>query len=92
MLSLFLKAFGLIFLAEMGDKTLENAYNLGTIRGYKERVDNSGILGFLSLMGLQIAQIFLVVLPGEPLEILAGMCYGAVGGTIFLLFSFMFLP
>lgn len=65
--------------------------NLSTHEGqiaFKERVDNSGILGFLSLMGLQIAQIFLVVLPGEPLEILAGMCYGAVGGTIFLLFSF----
>ena len=29
----------------------------------------------------------LVVLPGEPLEILAGMCYGAVGGTLFTLFS-----
>lgn len=65
--------------------------NLSTHEGqmaFKERVDNSGIWGFLSLMGLQIAQIFLVVLPGEPLEILAGMCYGAVGGTIFLLFSF----
>ena len=67
--------------------------NLSTHEGqiaFKERVDNSGILGFLSLMGLQIAQIFLVVLPGEPLEILAGMCYGAVGGTIFLLFSFFY--
>ncbi len=65
--------------------------NLSTHEGqiaFKERVDNSGVLGFLSLIGLQIAQIFLVVLPGEPLEILAGMCYGAVGGTIFLLFSF----
>ena len=35
----------------------------------------------------QIAQIFLAILPGEPLEILAGMCYGTVGGTIFILVS-----
>lgn len=64
--------------------------NLSTTEGqiaFKERVNNSGVYGFLMLLGLQIAQIFLVVLPGEPLEVLAGMCYGAVGGTIFILFS-----
>jgi uncharacterized membrane protein YdjX (TVP38/TMEM64 family) len=54
---------------------------------FKERVQNSGIYGFLILLGLQFAQIFLVIFPGEPLEILAGMCYGAVGGTIFTFFS-----
>lgn len=54
---------------------------------FKEKIDNSGIFGFLTLLGLQFAQIFLVFVPGEPLEILAGMCYGAVGGTLFCLFS-----
>ena len=64
--------------------------NLSTHEGqlaFKERIDNSGIYGFLILLGLQFAQIFLVIIPGEPLEILAGMCYGSVGGTIFTLFS-----
>ena len=71
--------------------------NLSTYEGqiaFKEKVNNSGvwgflagIYGFLSLLGLQFAQIFLVVLPGEPLEILAGMCYGAVGGMFFIFFS-----
>lgn len=64
--------------------------NLSTHEGqvaFKERVDNSGIYGFLTLLALQFAQIFLVIVPGEPLEILAGMCYGTVGGTIFILFS-----
>ena len=67
--------------------------NLYTYEGqieFKQKVDNSGIWGFLTLLGLQIAQIFLVILPGEPLEILAGMCYGAIGGTIFILFSVAF--
>ena len=64
--------------------------NLSTNEGqiaFKQKIDDSGILGFLTLLGLQFAQIFLVIVPGEPLEILAGMCYGAVGGTIFALFS-----
>lgn len=64
--------------------------NLSTHEGqivFKQRIDDSGILGFLALIALQFAQIFLVIVPGEPLEILVGMCYGAVGGTLFILFS-----
>jgi len=64
--------------------------NLSTHEGqvaFKEKIDNSGIWGFLILLGLQFAQIFLVIMPGEPLEILAGMCYGAIWGTIFTFFS-----
>jgi len=67
--------------------------NLSTPEGqmaFKQRIDDSGIIGFLTLLALQFAQIFLVIVPGEPLEILAGMCYGAVGGTIFALFSVAF--
>jgi len=63
--------------------------NLTTHEGqlaFKEKVQSSGIYGFLALLGLQFAQIFLVIFPGEPLEILAGMCYGAVWGTIFTFF------
>ena len=41
----------------------------------------------LSLFGLQVAQIFLIIVPGEPIEILAGMCYGGFLGTIFIMVS-----
>ncbi len=51
---------------------------------FKEKVDSLGFGGILLLFGIQLVQILLIVLPGEPLEILAGMCYGAVGGTIFI--------
>ena len=54
---------------------------------FKEKVDNSGILGLISLFGLQVAQIFLIIVPGEPIEILAGMCYGGIWGTIFIMIS-----
>ena len=64
--------------------------NLSTSEGqmeFKNKVNESGFLGMLTLFGLQVAQIFLFILPGEPLEILAGMCYGGIGGTIFITVS-----
>ena len=64
--------------------------NLSTPEGqmeFKNHVANLGALGYLALFGLQFAQIFLIILPGEPIEILAGMCYGGIGGLIFITVS-----
>ena len=64
--------------------------NLSTQEGqvaFKEKVSNSGILGFLMLFGLQFAQIFLFIIPGEPIEILAGLCYGSLWGAVFIMLS-----
>lgn len=64
--------------------------NISTKEGkiaFKEKLDNLGIVGALILFLLQIAQIFFVIIPGEPLEVLAGMCYGNIGGTIFITIS-----
>lgn len=63
---------------------------LGTEEGqaaFKEKISNSGFLGVLMLFGLQFAQIFLFIIPGEPIEILAGACYGSVLGTVFIMVS-----
>lgn len=54
---------------------------------FQERINNSGFLGVLMLFGLQFAQIFLFIIPGEPIEILAGICYGEVWGTVFVMLS-----
>ena len=54
---------------------------------FKKQVENMGIMGYLALFGLQFAQIFLIIIPGEPIEILAGMCYGGFGGLIFITIS-----
>lgn len=54
---------------------------------FKNKVQKSGFLGMLSLFGLQIAQMFLFILPGEPIEIVAGMCYGGFWGTVFIMAS-----
>lgn len=51
---------------------------------FKQEMEQSGAMGMFMLLGLQVAQIFLPILPGEPIEILAGMCYGTLGGFIFI--------
>lgn len=63
---------------------------LSTVEGqikFKEKIDNSGLLGLLILFLIQFAQIFLIIIPGEPIEIVAGMCYGPTWGTIFIMAS-----
>lgn len=64
--------------------------NISTKEGqanFKKKIQELGILGILLLFALELAQIFLAFLPGEPLEVFVGMCYGTIGGTIFLLVS-----
>lgn len=64
--------------------------NLSTTQGqieFKQKVENSGTWGLMALFGLQVAQIFLIIVPGEPIEILAGMCYGGIWGAVFIMLS-----
>ena len=63
---------------------------LGTPEGqqaFQTRINDYGFLGVLMLFGLQFAQIFLFIIPGEPIEILAGVCYGSIWGTVFVMVS-----
>lgn len=64
--------------------------NLLTEEGRQEfskKINESGTTGVLLLLGLQVVQIVLPILPGEPIELLAGMCYGAIGGFLFISIS-----
>ena len=36
------------------------------------------------LLGLQLLQILVPILPGEPIEFLAGMCYGTFWGMLII--------
>ena len=58
---------------------------------FKDKISSSGFLGVLMLFGLQFAQIFLFIIPGEPIEILAGICYGQIWGTVFIMISSMLI-
>lgn len=64
--------------------------NLSTEEGklaFKDKIESSGFWGVLILFGLQVAQIFLIIIPGEPIEFIAGMCYGGFWGTVFIMAS-----
>lgn len=54
---------------------------------FKEKLDGMGMGKFWVLFFLQIAQVLFVVLPGEPLEIMAGLCFGTLWGTVFIMAS-----
>lgn len=51
---------------------------------FKTNVQNSGVQGVLMIIGLMFAQIFFPILPGEPVELLAGMCFGTWEGLLVL--------
>lgn len=54
---------------------------------FKEKIDQAGFWGLLMLFGIQLAQIFLIIIPGEPIEVFAGICYGTWGGALFIMIS-----
>lgn len=53
--------------------------NPETVRAWAQSV---GIWAKLAFVGMVVAQIFFAFLPGEPLEICAGLAFGAVEGTL----------
>lgn len=44
-----------------------------------------GVWGVFIMLGVQILQVILAVIPGEPIEIIAGMLYGTWGGLFLCL-------
>ncbi len=49
------------------------------------KVELLGLWGVLLLLGVQILQIVVAIIPGEPVELAAGAMYGAVGGLLLCL-------
>ena len=49
---------------------------------FEHKIELLGMKGIFAIIALQICKIILVFLPGEPIELLAGMCYGPVLGMI----------
>ena len=49
---------------------------------FRQWIDSRGIWGRLAFLGMTVLQVFVAVIPGEPLEIAAGYCFGALEGTL----------
>lgn len=59
--------------------------NLSTETGrieFQKEIERLGFQGILILLGLIFIQMFVAFLPGEPIELLSGMSYGAIGGLL----------
>ena len=59
--------------------------NISTETGrfeFRQKIESLGFEGVLTIIGLIFVQIFLPILPGEPVELLSGMCFGPLGGLI----------
>jgi len=52
---------------------------------FKETIESLGVKGVFVLIGIMCIQILVPILPGEPVEILAGMCFGPIKGMIYVL-------
>jgi uncharacterized membrane protein YdjX (TVP38/TMEM64 family) len=48
-------------------------------------IESLGFKGILILFGIQVLQIVVAVIPGEPVELLAGAAYGPLGGLLICL-------
>ncbi len=47
---------------------------------FEEFVGSLGVFGVLLMLGIQVLQIVVAVIPGEPIELIMGLMYGTWGG------------
>ena len=52
---------------------------------FKEWVSDMGTAGLLAVFGIQVLQIVIAFIPGEPVEVVAGVLYGTISGTLICL-------
>ena len=49
---------------------------------FEEFVESLGFFGILLMLGIQVLQIVVAVIPGEPIELVMGLMYGTFGGML----------
>jgi len=52
---------------------------------FKQHIENLGIFGWIAVLVIQVLQIFIAFIPGEIVELLAGVLYGPIGGLFLCL-------
>ncbi len=83
----------LIFFIVMGVLTIllwPYVQTLATEEGrvaFKSWVDELGFVGWLTTLGIQLLQIFIAFIPGEPVELMLGYVWGPWLGTFTCLFG-----
>ena len=63
---------------------IKNLQNTEYQEAFTVWVEGLGFRGVLILLGIQVLQIVVAVIPGGPVELIAGAAYGAWGGLLVL--------
>ena len=67
--------------------TLSIVFEPGGVETLIELITSQGPLGVLILLGMQLLQIIVAFIPGEVVQIAAGMMYGPLWGSVVILVS-----
>ena len=54
---------------------------------YIAEIKGRGFLGWLTVLGIQVLQVIVALVPGEPVEVFSGLVYGVFGGLFTCLFG-----
>jgi len=65
--------------------TIHGIFEEGGLDLLIQRMHEAGPLGILILLGLQLLQVIVAFIPGEVVQVAAGMLYGPFGGTAVIL-------
>lgn len=49
---------------------------------FQQQLQSLGLGGWLAFLGIQVLQVVVAMVPGEPVEIMAGLLYGPLWGTL----------
>ena len=78
--------FGVILLiCFLAWPTIHGIFEEGGLELLIQRMHEAGPLGVLILLGLQLLQVIVAFIPGEVVQVAAGMLYGPFGGTAVIL-------
>lgn len=75
-----------------GMKCLPIVQSMSTEEGrlaFKEAVGSMGVKGPIYVLTLQVIQMIVAVIPGEPVEMAASVCFGFKGGILLCLTGFL---
>ena len=64
---------------------IADVFSEGGVDRLVERVQNAGAAGVLILLGMQFLQIVVAFIPGEVVQLAAGLMYGPLWGSIIIL-------
>jgi uncharacterized membrane protein YdjX (TVP38/TMEM64 family) len=49
---------------------------------FQKEITEKGVWGWFTFFGIQVLQVVVALIPGEPIELLAGVIYGTFGGLL----------